>query len=132
MKKRTVVLSCAAICIAAIVILILALPKFQTESTEVKPFGLNKYRRELAAFPSNKEVGRILDERDVLAKAEQVFLETFGEDVLEEKPFKLYYDEQNKVWLVTGSCPSGSQYKGGAAYLLVDEEGHVLAVWHEE
>ena len=132
MKKRNVIISCAAICTIVCAILVLILHKSTSDSIEVKPFMLNQYRRELSSFSTDKQVGKIVDERDVLEKAERIFLETFGDDVLKEKPFNLYFDQENKVWLVTGSCPSGSQYKGGVAYLLVSEEGHVLAVWHEE
>ncbi len=132
MKKRNVIISCAVICTIVSAILVLILHKSTSDSIEVKPFMLNQYRRELSSFSTDKQVGKIVDERDVLEKAERIFLETFGDDVLKEKPFNLYFDQENKVWLVTGSCPSGSRYKGGVAYLLVSEEGHVLAVWHEE
>ena len=83
MKKRNVIISCAAICTIVCAILVLILHKSTSDSIEVKPFMLNQYRRELSSFSTDKQVGKIVDERDVLEKAERIFLETFQ---VETKP----------------------------------------------
>ena len=95
----------------------------------VQSFSLDEYQRMIAQFPSDKVLGPVADTDDLLQKAEAVWTEIYGEQVREEKPYRIFYDEQNAVWLVSGSLKPFRL--GGTAQILVENDtGKVLAVWH--
>ncbi len=95
-------------------------------------FCVSDYRSYIEAFPSSQNVGKILDEKDVLKKAESVWVSMFGESVKRERPYSVFYDNQNDVWLVMSLAPTNMNQKGGSAFIIIQTNGTVLAVWHEE
>ena len=76
-------------------------------------------------------VGKVNTKTQAKKKAEGLWIELYGAEIKEEKPYKVYYDEEKEVWMVTG-CTSFLA-KGGVAYAIISEQdGRVLAVWHEK
>ena len=101
-------------------------------TNHVKNFELNEYQWVIDTFPSEKNVGSITDANDAIQKAQVIWIEIYGEDVKEQKPYQVSYDDQNAVWLVEGTL-KGRRQKGGVAKILIEgQSGDVLAVWHEK
>ena len=101
---------------------------------ETGQFTLSTYERYLVEFPSDKSVGTIKSPRDAKQKALSVWFEIFGKESILEWPYKISYDPDNKAWLVTGSLPLLYNILGafgGAANIIFQEDGKVLAVWHD-
>jgi len=96
----------------------------------VGDFKLSDYQSFVNDYPSDKTVEKIDNAAVAKVQAEKVWILTYGEDVKEEKPYKVSYDSTSKVWLVTGSLPMFSL--GGVAKILIQTDGKVLAVWHEK
>ena len=76
-------------------------------------------------------MGSIFDSKELLKKVESIWIKKFGERVKAEKPYQVFYDEQNGVWLVQGTLPADMM--GGVANIIVENNtGKVLALWHEK
>lgn len=64
-------------------------------------------------------------------KYDTIWLNLFGEKIKDEKPYKVFYDEQNDIWLVKSSLPRG--WIGGVVYILMQKsDGKILAIWHDQ
>lgn len=63
---------------------------------------------------------------------EKLFVEHFGEDVLKEKPFQAYYDRSSETWMISGNNKIRHNTFGGFAHAIIDENGIVLAIWHDK
>ena len=60
-----------------------------------------------------------------------ILIEKYGTQIKKQKPYKVFYDETNDVWMVTGTLPSNK--KGGVANIIIDNStGKVLAIWHSK
>lgn len=79
----------------------------------------------------NEYIGPFDDAATARKEAEKVWVIVYGKETLKnEKPYQVYYDSENAVWLVKGTLPDG--YVGGTAHILFEKEtGKILAVWHE-
>ncbi len=63
-----------------------------------------------------KTVGPIPNAKTAGAKAEEVWLELYGDEVKDEKPYIVSYDARNLIWMVEGYMPSlPIRYAGGTA-----------------
>ena len=153
MKKRLLVIIIAVVilAVAAFVILMLSStcgdPEATTETTEetvkvTNPaeeelaghFKLSDYEDQLDLFPREENFGPITDIETLLEKTETLWVEVYGRNVKNEKPYLVYFDKEASAWLVQGTFhnPNGNK-KGGVANMLVDHEtGDVLAVWHDK
>ena len=97
----------------------------------VDPAKLEHYKR----MPSDRMVEPITGYDDVVAKAEELFVEIYGEEVLDERPFIAEYDAENGLWLVTGTLikPKGPLMLGGVAFAVIENDtGRVLYLGHEK
>jgi len=101
---------------------------------DVEPFDVSAYERCIGTFPFDMSVGSInvgsvSDHKELVLKVEEIWISLYGKYILTERPYKLYYDEVNRVFLVTGTLPENAV--GGVANMLIEEtSGNVLAVWH--
>ncbi len=103
----------------------------QNKAPEVKAFEVSGNQKHIDNFSSEETVGSISGAKDALAKAELIWIKTFGEQVKKEKPYQVSYDVEKEVWLIQGSMPPG--VKGGVANILIENRtGKVLAVWHDK
>ena len=95
-------------------------------------FSLVDYQHFLSEFPCDEVVGPVEDARTARQKAFALWSEIYGkEEIEEEKPFTVCYDEENDAWLVNGSKPIFAL--GGSAHVIIRaSDGQVLALWHEK
>ena len=104
---------------------------FQNQTPNVKAFESNDYQYYVDNFPSEENVGNIIDAKDAIKKAEKIWIKLYGESMKKEKPYQVFYDENTGIWLVQGTLRS--DMKGGVANILIQNEtGKVLAVWHDK
>ena len=106
---------------------------FQDRSLQVEAFDANMYQRFIEEFPFDENMGPISDVEELVKKSEEIWIRVFGENVKKEKPYQVFYDETNEIWLIHGTFHRGlfGPTMGGVAYILVNHSGKVLAVWHE-
>ena len=103
----------------------------QNKSPVVENFELSDYQDYIDNFSSEENVGGIIDAKDVIKKAEIIWIKLYGESIKKEKPFKVFYDKKSEIWLVQGTLRSNMM--GGVANVLVEDgTGKVLAVWHDK
>ena len=101
----------------------------EAQTEKIQPFSLSDYSETINDFASDKVLGAVNTSDSAKEKAETVWIEIYGDSVKEDKPYKVYFDEQNQVWLVKGTLPE--MYFGGVPYILIQKsDGKVLAVWH--
>lgn len=101
------------------------------EETEIGEFDLSDYEYCIKEFPIDKNVGDASDPKELIKKSKEIWIEIYGKSVIWERPYKVFYDSNNDVWLIHGSLPSFMA--GGVAYILVEKDtGNVLAVWHDK
>lgn len=126
-RKRIVLL----VLIVAILIGGVCMIIIQNKTPNVKGFEFNDYQYYVDNFPSEENVGNIIDAKDAIKKAEKIWIKLYGESIKKEKPYQVFYDENNGIWLIQGTLRSNM--KGGVAKILIQNKtGKVLAVWHEE
>lgn len=98
---------------------------------ETKAFGVSDYQYYIDKFPSKDSLGNISDSKDLLKKVEVIWINKYGERIKKQKPYQVFYDETNGIWLVQGTLRSNMT--GGVANILVDNDtGRVLALWHDK
>ena len=126
-RKRIVLL----VLIVAILIGGVCMIIIQNKTPNVKGFEFNDYQYYVNSFPSEENVGNIIDAKDAIKKAEKIWIKLYGESIKKEKPYQVFYDEDNGIWLIQGTLRSNM--KGGVANILIQSKtGKVLAVWHEK
>ena len=103
----------------------------QNKTPNVEAFEFNDYQYYIDNFPSEENVGNIIDAKDAIKKAEKIWIKLYGESIKKEKPYQVFYDENNGIWLVQGTLRSNM--KGGVANILIQNKtGKILAVWHDK
>lgn len=103
----------------------------KNKSPEIKTFGVSEYQYYIDNFSSEDNLGFISDSEDLLKKVEVIWTKQYGEHIKTQKPYQVFYDEANGVWLVHGTLRSNMT--GGVAYILIDNDtGKVLALWHDK
>ena len=103
----------------------------QNKSPVVENFKSSDYQYYIDNFPSEENVGNIIDAKDAIKKAEKIWIKLYGESIKKEKPYQVFYDENNGIWLVQGTLRSNM--KGGVANILIQNEtGKIVAVWHDK
>ena len=91
--------------------------------TEYIENGEYKYRGSIKKKTIHNEI-------DAKEMAESIWLETYGDEVLKQKPYVILRDDKEKVWLVHGTMEE--KHMGGVANIIINDEGEVLALWHEK
>ena len=103
----------------------------KNESPEIKTFEVSEYQYYIDNFSSEDNLGFISDSKDLLKKVEAIWIKRYGKRIKNQKPYQVFYDEANGIWLVQGTLRSNMM--GGVANILVDNDtGKVLAVWHDK
>ena len=103
----------------------------KNKSPEIKTFDVSEYQYYIDNFPSEENLGFISDSKDLLKKVEVIWIKQYGERIKNQKPYQVFYDEANGIWLVQGTLRSNMT--GGVAHILVNNDtGKVLAVWHDK
>lgn len=103
----------------------------KNESPGIKTFEVSEYQYYIENFSSEDNLGFISSSKDLLKKVEVIWIKKYGERIKNQKPYQVFYDEKNGIWLVQGTLRSNMM--GGVANILVDNDtGKVLAVWHDK
>lgn len=103
----------------------------KNKSPEIKTFEVSEYQYYIDNFSSEDNLGFISDSKELLKKVEVIWIKQYGERIKKQKPYQVFYDEANGIWLVRGTLRSN--VLGGVANILVDNDtGKVLAVWHDK
>ena len=103
----------------------------KNKSPEIKSFEVSEYQYYIDNFSSEDNLGFISDSKELLKKVEVIWIKQYGERIKNQKPYQVFYDEANGMWLVHGTLRSNML--GGGANILVDNDtGKVLAVWHDK
>lgn len=98
---------------------------------ETRVFDVSEYQYYIDDCPSEDDLGPISDSKDLLKKVEAIWIKKYGNRIKKQKPYQVFYDEANGIWLVQGTLPS--YMMGGVANILVENDtGKVLAVWHDK
>lgn len=102
---------------------------------------MDDYQEYIEKFSSKKilgreeELGEIKDFKKAKKSAEKVWVEVYGKEILKKRPYKVFFDSENDVWLVQGALydRKGRIVNGGVPYFLVEKKtGRVLAIWHDK
>jgi len=131
MSKKFIAVFCGIVLIGLGLIIMLLFIR----APKIKDFKINEYNRYIDEFQSDKVLGPIDNAKTAKEKAESVWIEMFGESIKQEKPYKVFFDKSNDVWLVTGSMHRSlfGEVKGGVANIIIKKsDGKVLAVWHDK
>ena len=103
----------------------------KNKSPEIKSFEVSEYQYYIDNFSSEDNLGFISDSKELLKKVEVIWIKQYGERIKNQKPYQVFYDEANGIWLVHGTLRSNMM--GGVANILVDNDtGKVLAIWHDK
>lgn len=130
MKKKIIIVCLIVVVIISVVITALVVSRDNNEEENViGTFDLNDYSDTIEKFKSDKYVNKSTDAESVKAEAEKIWIEIYGDDIIDQRPYKVSFDDENKTWLVEGTIPKNVD--GGVAYILIEKDtGKVLAVWH--
>jgi len=102
----------------------------------VGDFQLSEYRWAIEDFPYNRNVGSVDNPRTAIERAKELWVERFSRPG--EKPYnhissrkvEVSFDAENECWLVNGVLPFF--FDGGAPNAIIQRNGEVLAVWHDQ
>lgn len=88
----------------------------------------------ITVLGEERYLGKIENAKDARIKAEEIWLEVYCENsskfkILKQRPYKVYYDVERKMYIVSGILHSKGI--GGTALIFFDEEtGKVLSICH--
>ena len=99
-------------------------------TNEVFEFSIHNYEENIKNFPLDKNVGDVKNSTEAKKIAEELWIEIYGKEITKNKPFVIFYDTENQAWLIRGTLRG--EHEGGVPFLIVTENGDVLAVWHEK
>jgi len=103
----------------------------QTNQSKVKSFEVCDYQYYIDNFGSEEILGNVKNSEDARKKAEDLWLELYGENIKKKKTYQVFFDAKNEVWMIRGTLPLNND--GGVPYLLIEKTtGKVLAVWHDK
>lgn len=100
------------------------------ESTGLKTFDSGYFQHEINHSLYEGYVSPVTDTDELLRQVDSLWRCMYGERIEEEKPYQLYYDSKNKIWLVTGTFSKEYTFGGVASALIENDTGRILAVWH--
>ena len=104
---------------------------FVENEREISDFSIDNFNYYIKKFPSDKVLGEVNSYEDAESKAEEVWIEIYGESVKTNRPYIISFDNINQIWLVSGSL-SDNQFGGVPHILIQKSDGKVLAVWHDK
>ena len=126
-KKRKISL----IVVSVIVIIVTGIELYNNHwDRNYGSFELDDYRYNYESpYDSYVYLGEIKTAADARRKAEKLWKAVYGDGIVLKKPFRVSFDEKNRVWYVSGSF---LLTEAAGPHLLVQENGKVLCVWNEK
>lgn len=80
--------------------------------------------------PLNEKLDSVSDANDLVNQIESIWIGIYGDRIKEQRPYQVFYDEKNAIWMVKGTLKENEL--GGVAYALIaDGTWEVLAIWHD-
>lgn len=141
MKKNIFVVILLTLTISVIIGNVIYKNTFQLSSTiEQEYISLIDCDQSTKYSDNSIHLGPINDAKSAVAEAEKIWNARYGKRTIRnEKPFRVSYDNENRVWYVRGTLKGsnlasflGISKKGGTAYFIVKKDsGEVLAIGHE-
>lgn len=129
MKQKIVWI--AAGCLLACCIFVMVL---QSSETPVPEFSSSSdVQFGLFYFPSDKNVGEILDADTAIEKAKALWIEEFSTrngkpyNPINDLPIEANYDTEEAYWIVNGTLPDDCL--GSVPIAIIAPDGDVSAVW---
>ncbi|MBQ4283012.1 MAG: hypothetical protein IJB96_03690 [Lachnospira sp.] len=118
--------------ILGVIVIIIIIGSVIYYNRRVGEFSMEYYDYYLENFQSDITVEPIDKASDAKKAAQKIWIEKYGKDVLKDRPYVVYYDKENEVWLVEGTLLIAELGMGigGVPGILIDKDGNVLAVWH--
>ncbi len=102
----------------------------QCSTPKVGSFDVQDYQDEIERFPSDAYVGEVSDSASAVKHAEDIWKDTYGTSSVWNKPYQVFHDSENGVWLIQGNTWL-PLINGGEPHILIRQsDGKVLAVWH--
>jgi len=122
-NKRTII-----ILIIVILLNIIGILYIFNLSNRVGEYNLDDYKYVIENYSSTKIVGQTNELSDVKKKARNEFILKFGNNEMEGRPIKVFFDFKNETWLIQAGLPKNSI--GWVFYILIRQnDGKVLAIW---
>ncbi len=123
MKK---VLKPLSITSAIVVLMLLFISLLSNLFNDVTAFSLDDFRDEMEFHSSDILLGEVSSAKDAKSMALKVLKDEYGLDIYLRFPYRVYFDEQSKTWLVRGSF---FFEESGPCIMISQQDGRVLAVW---
>lgn len=91
------------------------------------------YQEYIKSFTQNLNIGKADEPQLVLKEAEGIWIQTYGDSDLESyKPYRIFYDNINSIWLVRLYTLPPNTVGGGPCVLIRKSDGQVLAMWQDK
>lgn len=124
---------------AIIMIIIAVMFSFRLPNqTEVAQFRLESYSYYIDNFPTNLVYGEAYTAEEALEIAQNVWMDEYDYDLSNHK-YTISYDEEGRAWLICGNIDLLQRndemqlWFGGNPYIIITQnEGRVLALWHDK
>jgi hypothetical protein len=94
----------------------------------VGTFELEDFQWHIENFPSDKNVGAVDDAETAIKIAKELWIEEYSK--IRDAPIKVFFDKKNDCWYVCGTLPKNML--GGVPHALIQKDGTVIAVWHDD
>ena len=92
-------------------------------------FALEEYQWEMDTYPTNKNVGSVLNKDAAITTAKELWYEEYSETISDSE-IEVCFDEKNECWHVFNVVEA--DMLGGVFHALIEKNGKVLAVWAED
>ncbi len=144
MKKKIALFAVSALALVAIIAGV-SIYKYH-ELLEVKSFSISEYQEYIDEHDGYMElykeyypelyitsIAPFSDADTLRTIADELWVEIYGEESMkEQKPYQVFYDDENDVWFICGTFKKSIfvSRKGGVAHMIVKPDGKILAYWH--
>ena len=131
-RNRAFVLT--AVLILSLAIWFAASQHFGRETVFIGSFDISEYSSEADEFSYENISGRSRKFGEIASyekagECAEIIWSEMGFETDSKKPYRVYYDSEKSLWLVTGNLDR--DLLGGEPYAVFSEnEGEVIAAWH--
>jgi len=116
--------------VAVLVIFLLLMSLCFIQEKKITTFSVDDFEKEISIFSSSICTQPVYTSQDAVHVAKSIWIEVYGYGVLLNRPYIVSFDDSNNVWLIKGSA--NGIHLGGIPYLLVHQDGSVIAIWHDK
>lgn len=95
-----------------------------------KTFELADYKWEIENFASNKNIGEIKEEKNVIDKVKILWNKEFNINSRQTKNIEISFDSQEECWHINNVVSRNTL--GGVVHAIIRKNGDVVAIWYED